>query len=355
MKRSDFVRLMGNIDEKYLKEADNYSARPRNWVRVTAVAACLSIIVTAIPAALILNREDVNTDSPVLTTNFNGEDNDVDKKFVQIIYCDAKSAAQIKKASQNKDIEIKDISEIETELSTKVGDIEASAEIPARLYKTISGKDYIFNFSSAYSTTLTTSSNEQLKKHGSVAIYGIEGKALGEARMEYCYETEKVIYLRLQSNSTTTDGDYTLEQTVVLSERDLATLYGDDFAQTYALEFSELTKAPYNCYTVRYRRMVCGYPTDEAITINYSTSGELISVVTNNLGSFDHIDKTLSIEKIKKAEAEALEILGDTKIEQTYLTVDKEGNVYVYVAYTEEYTFQLYYAIDGSVAKPRVD
>jgi len=354
MKRSDFVRLMGNIDEKYLKEVENYSARPKNRVRIIALAACIAIIVTAIPLSLVLNRED--TDSPVVTDPVVQPTSPDDEKSVQIIYCDAKTAEEIKKASKNKDIEIKDISEIETDLSVKVGDIEDSAAIPAKLYITVEGKEYTLKFNSAYSTVLSTSSNEQRRKDGSIALYEIEGKDLSEAHMRYCYESGRIIYLRLQSHSHLVEGDLTSEQAVALAEKDLTELYGEEFLQTYTLEFSELqADGSKNYYNIRYRRMICGYPTDEAVTIDYNMNSELINIVTSNFGSFDNIQDSLDIDKILKAESEAIKLIGDKKIEFTLLATDKEGKVYMYVAYTDGYTFQLYYAIDGTSAKPGVD
>lgn len=358
MKRSDFVRLMGNIDEKYLKEVENYSARPKNRVRIIALAACIAIIVTAIPLSLVLNRED--TDSPVVTDPVVQPTSPDDEKSVQIIYCDAKTAEEIKKASKNKDIEIKDISEIETDLSVKVGDIEDSAAIPAKLYKTFIGNEYVFKFYSARSTVLSTSSNEERRKDGSIAVYGVEGKELGETRMEYCYESGKIIALQLQrfSDACEKGGDLTADEVKLLADRDLAEIYGNDFSKTYTYEKTEVLPLSYQSdyfYSVDYRRMICGYPTNEVVRVAYNFLGELICVATNNLGSFDYINDTLTIENILEAEAKALDLLGDVVIETKELSTDKDGNVYVYIAYTSGYTFELYYAIDGTSVKPFVD
>lgn len=59
MKKLDFIRYMGNINEKYVIESEKYKPMSRNWIKITAIAACITILVTSIPLAFILNREDV--------------------------------------------------------------------------------------------------------------------------------------------------------------------------------------------------------------------------------------------------------------------------------------------------------
>lgn len=356
MKNKNLSRAIGNINLKYVEEAEEYTAKRMNLTKIVSLAACLAIIVTAIPTALIAYRDSVNDEPSVITTPNKIEikdpdkDNNIDENPVTIVYCDAKTAAEIKKA-QNKDIEIRDISEIETDLSSKVGDIEASADIPARLYKTIGGKDYIFNFKSAYTTNLSTSSNDQLKKHGFIARYQVEMEDPFGYGLRYYYETEKIEYLRLTSYSLISAGENTItqEQVRVIAEKDLESLYGKEFLQMYNYDKCILVdNSERDYYIIEYRRMLCGYPTDERIVVNYSAvDAEFIVVHAINLSSFDVVDNSLDAEIILEAEKEALELIGDKVVKEKKLTVDKEGNVFIYLIYQDgKGTFDFYYSID---------
>lgn len=72
MKKLDFLRYMGNIDEKYVIESENYKPASKKTIRVIALAACLAVIVAAIPLTIILNREpDTADDLPTVTDKDN--------------------------------------------------------------------------------------------------------------------------------------------------------------------------------------------------------------------------------------------------------------------------------------------
>ena len=93
MKNSDLSNAIGNVNLKYIEEMENYTSKRMTLTKIISLAACIAILVTAIPAALILNREDGKTDAPVVTTPFNGENNDSDSPIntdaMKVIYCDA--------------------------------------------------------------------------------------------------------------------------------------------------------------------------------------------------------------------------------------------------------------------------
>ena len=58
MKKIDIQREMGFIDPEFIVEAANYRHKKISKLKIVALAACLAILVTAIPLTLIMNRED---------------------------------------------------------------------------------------------------------------------------------------------------------------------------------------------------------------------------------------------------------------------------------------------------------
>ena len=346
MKRSDFVRLMGNIDEKYLKEADNYSARPRNWVRVTAVAACFAIIATALPLALILNREDTQTDAPVntneITTPIVVQPTDPDntnKNPLKIVYGDA-SLKEVFKGS-SLDIEIRDSSEIDLDLSSKVGEIDAGAEIPAKLYYTIGGKDLVCTFDTPNATKLAKTKNENLKELGNIARYKVEGSEFKDAYVEYCYTLGRFTRVKLLGNeSYRVAEDFSTEMAKKFANRDLVAIYGEEFCSDFEFEYVKYDTNGKNVfqYVVAYRRYIHGYPTDEKVIMYYNTKGELGDIVTTNLGLFNDVNERIDAKTIADAKEEALSLIDveNEPVEQIYLTMDIDGGVYWHVVYNRK-------------------
>lgn len=58
MKKFDMAKHISNIDENYIADALMYRPASRAKIRFIALAACIAIIITAVPFAFILNRED---------------------------------------------------------------------------------------------------------------------------------------------------------------------------------------------------------------------------------------------------------------------------------------------------------
>ena len=92
MKRSDITRELGFIDPEFIAEAASYKPQKISKIRIVALAACIAVLVTAIPLSLIMNLEDpVQTPDTTLTP---GKDSTtdtviVDPKPLKVIYCDA--------------------------------------------------------------------------------------------------------------------------------------------------------------------------------------------------------------------------------------------------------------------------
>ena len=109
MKNNDLSNAIGNINLKYVEEARNYTAKRLSLTKIVSLAACIAILVTAIPAALVLNREDAQTDAPVVTTPFDGENNGSKVDPLNVIYCSFDSMSKkeaIKNALNNKNTRI---------------------------------------------------------------------------------------------------------------------------------------------------------------------------------------------------------------------------------------------------------
>ena len=75
MKIEDISKVLGNIDERHVKEAMNYKPKHNRSARWIALAACIAVIVTSIPLAFILNREDASEDGDVHQETHNHEEN----------------------------------------------------------------------------------------------------------------------------------------------------------------------------------------------------------------------------------------------------------------------------------------
>lgn len=61
MKLENISKIMENMDARHITEAANYKPKNRNMTRLVALAACIAVIVTSVPLALILNKEDAHT------------------------------------------------------------------------------------------------------------------------------------------------------------------------------------------------------------------------------------------------------------------------------------------------------
>ena len=60
MKLENISKIMENMDARHITEAVNYKPKNRNVTRLVALAACIAVIVTSVPLALILNKEETH-------------------------------------------------------------------------------------------------------------------------------------------------------------------------------------------------------------------------------------------------------------------------------------------------------
>ena len=346
MKNKDLSNAIGNINLKYVEEAENFTAKRMSLTKIISLAACIAIIATSIPLALVLNREDAQTDAPVntneITTPIVVQPTDPDntnKNPLKIVYCDA-SLKEVFKGS-SLDIEIRDSSEIDLDLSSKVGEIEAGAEIPAKLYYTIGGKDLICTFDTAYATKVASSTSANLKELANVARYKIESSEYDFAHIEIYCDTGLVKDLDLFDIEKYAEvGNLTESEAKSLAGRDLSILYGESFGSTYIFERAHYDTNDVDIYkfNVSYRRYVHGFPTDDTVRVYYNMKGELVRVVTSKLNTFEGVESKIDAKTIADAKEEALSLIDveNEPVEQMYLTMDIDGGVYWHVVYNRK-------------------
>ena len=371
MKIEDISKIMENMDERHIRETVNYKPKSRNITRIIALAACIAIIVTAIPAALVLNREDVETDAPVETTPIVIETTEPDKgkdntntDALKVIYC---SADMLKESESVKSQIIKDPSAVLGRYNrfyderVKYSNREYSEDIPLNFTITLGNQKYECEFDHAYNTQVTMSKNETLKSLAGIACYKIDQEAdigevgySGEIRLRVA--TKEIVYVSVkriyqfpselkteeeyeQWRTENLRGNLTHEDLKVLADKDMKLLYGEDALSTYTYD-------DYNSGNGMfwYQRTVNGFPTAEQIYMKYTSKGELLELEAENLGVFDAVETDLSADKVIKADAEALEIINEEFIKRKRLVVGKDEELYVY--------YVLDYTVDG---KKKVD
>jgi len=352
MKNKDISRAIGNIDLKYVDEAHNYTAKRANLTKFIALAACLAIIVAAIPAVLVLNRENVDDTLIVTTTDTNKITKPTEYK---IIYCSSEDAQDFKEALKDKYVEIREDAESNFDFSAKVGDFDSGYEIPARLYINFRGEQYSFTFQETEETQLINSSDEYLKSLGYLAFYYMDNNPMpqfGELLLMYNYVTNQVVSVDFSYYpGFDTNPELTEKEIGNIANDDLDELFGEGFSSQYTLE--KIVKSNDNKYGSRYlvdyRRYISGYPTNEVVLLDYNLNGELLRVSSQNLNSFKNLLNKLDAESITTADSEATKLLEGKNIAKKYLSVGLDGKVYVTIKYRypgDKYsTLKLHYEV----------
>lgn len=341
MKNRDLSKVIGNIDLKYVEEAENYTAKRMTLTKVISLAACIAILVAAIPVALILNREDGKTNAPVVMPIDTEDQTDVkDPEDFKIIYCSSEEAQAFKEAFKNENVEIRENAESNFDLSAKVSDAVVGFEVPAKVYLTLKGKDFSFSLQETYETKLVNSIDEYLKSLGYEAIYCMDNNPaphLGELILKYNYVTNQIVGL-VFTHEPGFEIDSTLTEKEIedMARNDLDELFGDVFLNQYTWYATSKCEAKGygSYYLVEFLRYINGYPTNERLYISYNMKGELLDFGSNNLGSFKNFANDLDEESIMKADAEAVELLEGKNIKEKFLSVGIDGKVYVTIKYS---------------------
>ena len=211
MRKEDLSKAIGDIDPKLVESSLAY--RPamsrHRLTKIVALAACLAVIVTAIPLSLIMNREDpVQTPETTLTP---GKDSTtdtviVDPKPLKVIYCDASSVSpQYLEANLFKDKNIKvesfDYFHFNVLWKEEYGTIPRSEDITEKLTLKLRDKEFTAYFDIAYCSSNTN--HEILNAYAKIARYKIEGTEKG------------YIYYRIETKTIILTDDLPLEDTKV--------------------------------------------------------------------------------------------------------------------------------------------
>ena len=85
MKKIDFENVINNVSDKYVEEAASFVPKRKAGLRWVALAACIAIIVTSVPFAFILNREDDAEHKHETDHTEQGDITDIPKSFGDIV------------------------------------------------------------------------------------------------------------------------------------------------------------------------------------------------------------------------------------------------------------------------------
>ena len=83
MKKIDIAKHISNIDENYIADALTYRPASRAKIKFIALAACIAIIVTAVPFAYILNKKDDHSHDHKNNENNENSDTIIDKNVLK--------------------------------------------------------------------------------------------------------------------------------------------------------------------------------------------------------------------------------------------------------------------------------
>lgn len=376
MKNKDLSNAIGNINLKYVEEAENFTAKRMSLTKIISLAACIAIIATSIPLALVLNREDAQTDAPVETTPFVIEttepdkgndninidnDNNTNTDALKVIYCDAQMVGEIENAKYSL---FKDSNVVVRRIDGFFGnlieykDAEYNPEIPKQFTITLGNYEFECYFDYAYNTKAMLSEDEALRSYAEIACYKIDQK--GYSGELHCRVADKKI-LRVSINreyqipsDIKTDeeldkwyndnlgGSLTNEDILALSEKDMVRLYGEDALSKYKLD--ENMSKDRKLY---YRRYINGFETSEAICLRYTTKGEILDLHIYWPHPFELVEDDLNEEKLLKADVEALKILDENHIQFKELVMSSESEIYIHyrLMYEGGRIYEVYYKV----------
>jgi len=358
MKRSEITRELGFIDPELIAEAASYKPRRMNKIKVVALAACIAVIVTALPLTLIMNREDqVETPETTLTpgkesiTNGNSDTVIVDPTPLKVIYCGSSSVSpEYLETTVFKDKNIK-VEDFEPYLFRyKLEDVceilDWTPDIPEKLTLSLSNKEYTAIFDVAY--RYTNSDNEVLNAYAKMARYKIEGTE--NAYLYYRVEAKTIIQVE---GLPTTDADwgsgytpeYTKDEIFELACQDVKAIYGEEILEEFSA-FKHYSTSDGTIHEVKFIRMIGDYEIGSFIAMSYTGEGDLYYYTTDDFGSYNFAEHLLNEERLSEVEKEAQELIGENFVAEKKLMIHKDG--YVCVRYV------LYYEIEGKLNSTKI-
>ncbi len=341
MRRKDISLEFTNINSKLIEEAAEYRSSNKKLVRVLALAACIAVLVTAIPLSLIMNLEDpVQTPDTTLTP---GKDSTtdtviVDPKPLKVIYCDASSVSpQYLETNlfKDKNIKVESFERFHYNIVWKeeYETIPRSEDIPEKLTLSLSNKEYTANFDIAYNVT-SNSSDENLKKLDQIARYKMEKTE--NRYVYYCIATKTIVSIdKLPIDSThflpPDIPKYTIEEIEELAHRDIKSIFGEKIIEKYSTISSAKLSG---FFMVVFKRMIGDYDTGSEIVMTYTWTGELFTCDVEKFEDYYFAEHLLNEKKLLEVEKEAQELIGENLVCEKKLMLHKDGYVCVrYILY----------------------
>lgn len=337
MRRKDISFEFTNINSKLIEEAAEYRYSNKKLIRVLALAACIAVLVTAIPLSLIMNREDqFETPETTLTPSKDSTTDTVivDPQPLKVIYCGASSVSpQYLETNvfKDKNIKVENFASYGYRIKWEEGfeAIDWTPDIPEKLTLSLSNKEYTANFDIAYRHTNTD--NEILKSYAKYARYKIEGTPKGY--LYYRVETKTIVQVE---GLPTTDfyvgpdytPKYTEEEIVELACQDIKSIYGEDILKKYSI-IDHYSHSSGMLHIVKFERMIGDYDTGSFIEMYYTGEGELYEYTTDKFGMYDFAEHLLNEEKLFELDKEAQELIGENLVCEKKLMIHKDGYVCV--------------------------
>ena len=341
MKKIDITSQISGIDPKYLDEALTYRAPRFNKIKIIALAACIAVLVTAIPLTLILNRENGNTeDLPAITTKDNTviDKPEPDKEEPLVIFCSSPTELEQQlKADAN--VEIKDLAK-RKKFTLSVSDIVINKKDGTPYIKTIAIGNETFKMNYVESRACETyqTLSHHLKNYASYDRYSeyiTDDRGVGGlVESLFSQETGKLIYYS-KSTLFLKKGDLGEEKLHKIALEEISKLYDIDIANdsNYRYECRHFSAtSPYHpedeYYIFTYRKYINGCETDEIVAVCLDTSGQIMRI-SQNLGLYDEVSQIITIEKINNEKEKFKEQIRNKnaiqETEQIIVSLDNYG------------------------------
>ena len=341
MRRKEILYEFTNVNSKLIEEAAEYRPANKNLVRALAIAACLAMLVTSIPLALIMNQKDkVQTPN---TTLIPGENNvTVDPQPLKVIYCDANSISPEylqTNVFKDKNIKVENFEYFSRRVEWKEEYvvIARNDDIPEKLTFSLSNKVITANFDILYNAK-SNSTNEELQKLEQIARYKIEGTDNGY--IYYCVAAKailKVVNLPMETSIFVPPDQpkYTIEEIEDLALTDFKSVFGEKILEKY----SKISSASIGgFFYVIFERMIGDYDTGSYIILNYAWTGELYECEIEKFEHYYFAEHLLNEKKLLDVEKEAQEIIGENLVCEKKLMLHKDGFLCVrYILYLGYY------------------
>ena len=336
MRKEDLSKAIGDIDPKLVESSLAYrpAMSKHRLTKIVALAACLAVIVTAIPLALILNRENGNTeDLPTITDKDNTviDKPEPDKEEPLVIFCSSPTELKQQLKADAK-VEIKDVAErtyFDDPFSNTVVDKKAGTPYVKTI--TIGNETFEISYEESRASKTFESLSTHLKAYASVDKYSIEhtdGVYWGTLRFEFSQETGELTKY-FKGPSFIKNGNLGEEELHQIAKQVFYDLYGLDVSSNpdyhYELRHHPATNGNNDeYYRISYRRYINGYETDEIISVGIDTAGQILSI-NQNLGLYDEIAETITAEKLEVTKNEFLDSISDPSEVQEKISLELDN------------------------------